>query len=148
MVPRVSPVNAVITVGVYQLAEILIGLHQCLRIFSSIAEVHIIVRHSVYQQKRAVQLFRTGNRTIVIPSRILLRRTHKALGINGVVIAPRGRRSNGNTRTEYLTAFGHSHQRIESAEAPAPDGNALFIDIRLLAQPESCFYLILRLQLT
>ena len=50
---RIATVNTVVAVGVGQLTEILIGLHQCLGIFRRIAEVHVIIGQTMTDEQIA-----------------------------------------------------------------------------------------------
>ena len=50
MVTGVATIDAVIAIGIDQLAEVLVGLHQCLNIFSSVLVVHVVVSQSVTEQ--------------------------------------------------------------------------------------------------
>ena len=95
-----------------------------------------------------MQFFCTGNRTVVIPCGILFRSTHKTLRINGVVITPRGGRSNGNTGTENVPTLRHGHQRVEASETPTPNGDTILVNIRLLTQPKGSLYLVTGFQLS
>ena len=132
MIACVSAVDAVVAVGIYQLLIVLIGLDEFLGIVCRIAVVNIVVRQSVTNHQLAMQLCGTTDGIVVIAVGVLLRCPHVTLRINAVVIAPRGRRCNGDATVEHAPTLAHRHQRVETAEAPAPNGNALFINIGLL----------------
>ena len=51
MIPRVSAKDAVIAIGIHQLTEILVGLHQRLHILCRIPIMHIIVSKTVAEQQ-------------------------------------------------------------------------------------------------
>ena len=88
VVSRVATIYAVIAVGIYQLAEILVSLYQRFSIFGCIAEMYVVVSLSVTEQQGTMQIVYTADGTVVITCSILLWRTHIALGINRIVIAP------------------------------------------------------------
>ena len=46
--------DAVIAVRIYLLVELLAGLHQRLGVFSKVAEVYVVVSHTVDEQQFAV----------------------------------------------------------------------------------------------
>ncbi len=55
MIARVASVDAMVAVGVYILLEVLVGLYESLGVFGRIAEVHIVVGHTVaYQPLRSL----------------------------------------------------------------------------------------------
>ena len=90
-----------------------------------------------------------GNRIhLVIALGVLLRSTHIALSVNGVVESPVGRRSNSHPRSKHGATFRHGHQRIPSTIRPAPDTNPALVYIALLAKPDGSLNLIARLQFT
>ena len=88
MIAGIATIDTVVAVRINQLAKILIGLYQCIDVVGSIAEVDIVVSRSVTQQQSTMQLRCTGNGTVVVASSILLRCTHEAFRIDGVVEAP------------------------------------------------------------
>ena len=85
---RVATIDAMITVGIYQLTEVLVGLHQCLGIFRRITIVDVIIGSAVTQQQGTMQLGDTGNGVVLVARGILLRCTHETLRIDGIVEAP------------------------------------------------------------
>ena len=88
MVTGVAAVDAVVAVGVHQLAEILALLYKFLGVFGSVAEMHIVVGKSVAQKQRAVKTGSPADWTVVVAGRILGRRTHEPFGIDCVVVTP------------------------------------------------------------
>ena len=53
VVAGVTAVDAVVAVGVGELTEVFVGLHQCFCVFGGISEVHIIVGKSVTDEQIA-----------------------------------------------------------------------------------------------
>ena len=49
MVTCVAAIDAVIAVGVGQLAEVFVGLHECFGVLCHIAEVNIVVGKAMYE---------------------------------------------------------------------------------------------------
>ena len=82
VVSRVPAKDAVVTVGIDQLPEILVGLHQCLHIFCRIPIVHIIVSKSVTEQQRATQLRRSGDGVHLVVASLVL------IGSRGAIATP------------------------------------------------------------
>ena len=56
VIARVASIDAVIAVGIGQFAEVFICLNERFCVFCCIAEMHIIVCHTVNQQEFAVKL--------------------------------------------------------------------------------------------
>ena len=84
----------------------------------------------------------------VIAVRVLLRSTHIALRINGIVETPISDRGYGNTTIENGTTFGHRHDSVESTETPSPNGDTVLVDKRKRTQIESGFHLVFRFLVT
>ena len=124
MIAGIATIDTVVAVRINQLAKILIGLYQCIDVVGSIAEVDIVVGCSVTEHQGTMELRCTGNGTVVVTRRILMRGAHEAFGIDGVVVAPRGGWCYGDATAEYFPTLRHGHQGIETAIAPAPDGDA------------------------
>ena len=74
---------------------------------------------------------------------VLLRRSHEALGIDAIVEAPVGGRSDRHASLEDRTALAHAHQGAEATIAPSPDADTRGVDVVLLAKPDGCLYLVL-----
>ena len=125
VVSRVPAKDAVVTVGIDQLPEILVGLHQCLHIFCRIPIVHIVVSKSVTEQQRATQLRRSGDGVHLVVASLVL--------IGSPLEAPARRRSNRHTSLEHRPSLRHRHQRVPATIRPAPDADPFLIDIRLTA---------------
>lgn len=143
----VSAKDTVITVGIDQLPEIFVCLHQCLHIFSRIPIMHIVVCQTMAEQQCPMQLRSPGNRVhLVVSSLVFLRSPHIAFGIDGIVEAPACWWSDSHPSPKDRTSLRHRHQRIPSPIRPAPDSNPLFVDIRLTTQPQSRFHLVAGLQ--
>jgi hypothetical protein len=53
---RITAVDAMIPIGVDQLTEILVSLHQCLHVFCRILIVHIIISQTMTDQQGTMQL--------------------------------------------------------------------------------------------
>ena len=99
--------------------------------------MNIVIGQSVTKQQRTMQLRSTCDGThIIIARRILLRRAHEALSIDGIIIAPAGGGSDGHTTAENFPTLAHRHKRVPTAIRPSPDGYTLLINVRLLPQPE------------
>ena len=88
VVTGVATIDAVVAIGIYQLAEVLVSLHQCLGIFRSVTEMHVIVSTAVTEQESTLQLPYPTYRVLVVAAGILLRGTHKPLRIDSVVETP------------------------------------------------------------
>ena len=83
VVSRISAKDTVVAIGIDQLPEILVSLHQRLHIFSCIPIVHIVVSKSVTEQQRATQLRCPGDGVhLVIASLILIGCPHIAFRID------------------------------------------------------------------
>ena len=54
MMACIATIDAVVAIGIYQLAKVFISLYQCLGIFCRIAEVDIVIGHSMTQQQGAM----------------------------------------------------------------------------------------------
>ena len=73
---------------------------------------------------------------------------HISLCVNRVVVLPIGGSSHSYTSFEYGAAFAHGHERVKSAETPAPNADAVFVNIGECAQILCCLNLIFGLQFT
>ena len=110
--------------------------------------MHIIVGQTMAEEKSTMQLWGTGDGVhLVVTLRVLLWRTHIPLGINRVVETPAGRRSDCHSGTEDGAPLRHGHQRVPTAVRPSPDADTVFVDIRLLAEPQRSLHLIAGLEL-
>ena len=85
---------------------------------------------------------------LVVTAFVFIRCTHITLRIDGVIIAPAGRRSYRHTSLEDRTSLRHRHQRVPATIRPSPDTDSLFVDISLLTKPQSRFHLITCLEFT
>ena len=88
MVTGVAAIDAVVAVRIYQLTEIFVGLNQSLGILCRVAEVYVVVGHTVTKQQGSVQLTATGYRTVVVTRGIFMWGSHVALRIDGIIVAP------------------------------------------------------------
>ena len=129
VVAGISAVDAVVAVGVGELAEVLVGLNECLGILRRIAEVDVVVRKAVDEKQLAAELVGTADGTDVVARSVLVRCPHKALGVDAVVVAPAGGSGYGNACSKDGTSLAHAHQGVEASVAPAPDGDAVLIDV-------------------
>ena len=93
-----------------------------------------------------MQLRGTFNRVGGISVGVLLRCAHVALGVNRVVEFPVGRRRDSYTCAEHAATLRHTHQRIESAVAPAPDTDAVFVYVGQRAEIDGSLNLVFRLE--
>ena len=93
--------------------------------------MHIVVGHSLQQQQLALELARVLHATSrVVALRILLRRAHVALGVDGVVVAPVGRRRARHAGGEDITAANHANCRHVAAVTVPRDADARGVDVR------------------
>ena len=53
----VSAADAVVAVGIDVHVKLLVCLYQCFAVFGSVAQVYIVVRCTMYQQQRTMQVF-------------------------------------------------------------------------------------------
>ena len=146
MVAGVAAVDIVIAVRVDLHFKLLVGLHEGFAHFVGIAHVYVVIGCAVDEQEVAVKLGGAADGAAVVARGVLLRRAHIALGIDGVVVFPVAGGGNGHTSAEDGTAFAHRHQRVESAEAPTPNGDAVLVDEGEGAQIEGGFHLVLALK--
>src|SRR5947209_14624356 len=70
---------------------------------------------------------------VVVRLSILFGQSHVALGINRVIIAPVGHRSNRHACFERVR-MSHRIESHRSAVTPAPDRDALFVKLRVLCE--------------
>ena len=148
VVSGVATVDAMVAIGVGQFTEILVGLNECFCVFRRIAEVNVVVGKTMNKQQFAAEFRCTANGTHVVAISILARSTHEALGVDAVVVAPTGGSRHSNSCCEDRTPFAHAHQGVEAAIAPAPNGDAVLVNIALLAKPDGSLHLVVTLQLT
>ncbi len=147
MVAGVAAVDAVVAVGIGQLAEVLVSLHEGFGVFLRIAEMHVVVGKAVNEQQLAAELCGTADGTDIVACAVLAGGAHEALGVDGVVVAPAGGSRHSHTCGKDGTPLAHAHQGVEAAVAPAPDGDAVLVNIRLLSEPYGCLHLVVALQL-
>ena len=129
MQTRVATHNKVVAVGVNLLAEQFSSLNVGFAHFGKVAEMHVVVGRSVNEQQVAVERIGTLNGVRGITGSVFGRGAHVAFGIYRVVVFPVGRSSYGNTGAEHIAAFAHRHEGVETTKAPAPNGNAVFVDV-------------------
>ena len=108
----------------------------------------IIVSEAMTNEQVTMQLLIAMKRRNVIAIRVLLRSTHIAFRINGIVETPISDRGYGNTAVENGTTLGHRHDSVESTETPSPNGDAVLVNIRKRTQIESGFHLVFRFLVT
>ena len=125
----IAAADAVVAIGIGQLAEILVGLNQRLSIFGNITVVHVIVSRTLADKQMAMQLAGPAYGAYIIALGILLGSPHIALGIYRVIITPVSRRCYGYAGSKYRTALAHAHQGIETSKAPAPDTDTVLVNI-------------------
>src|SRR5260221_12072849 len=100
------------------------------------------------QEQLPVQVFGlVHRRTLPITIRIVRRRLHVALGVNGIIVAPIRNCAAGNSNLESL-AVCQRVTRHKSAIAPPPETYARTINIGLLLEPRKSILQIAQLQLT
>ena len=88
VVASVATIDAVVAVGVDVHAEILVSLDQSLRVFISVLWMHVVVGKAMTDKEAAAETCRSLDRVGVVTSRVLLRSTHIALCVYGVVETP------------------------------------------------------------
>ena len=137
-----------IAVGVDELSEVLVGLHECLDILRHVLIVHIVVGQSVTDEQLSAQLRSPLDGVHVVALGILLWCTHIALSVDGIVKAPVGGCRDGHSCAEHGPTLAHRHQRAEAAERPSPDADAVLVDKRLSGEPEGGLHLVAGLELT
>ena len=108
--------------------------------------MNIIISQSMTQQQSSVHLGNTNRGICIITCGILLRRTHETLSIDRVVETPIRGRGNSNTCLKDRTTLTHTHQGVETTEAPSPDTDIILVNIGKRTQIDSCLYLIAGLQ--
>ena len=145
VVTGVAAVDIVVAVGVELLGKGFVGLYVSLAHLHKVAEVHVVVRRAVNEQEAAGELGGAADGAVGIALGILLRRAHIAFGVDRVVVFPVARRCHRHAGAERGATLAHRHQRVETAEAPAPDGDAPFVHVRQFAEVESRFHLVFRL---
>lgn len=110
--------------------EMLVCLDQCPRVLDGVLKVNIIVRGSMYQQQVAFQLAGQGEgRSILVAGIILLRGTHEALGIDGIVKTPIGDGRDGHPGAKDAVPAAHAHEHVITAVTPPPDTDAILVNI-------------------
>ena len=72
MVAGITTVYAMIAVGVVEHIELLVSLHECLSKLHAIANVHIIIGHTMHEQQASIEVASTAdgrgsNRTFAPP---------------------------------------------------------------------------------
>ena len=65
---------------------------------------------------------------VIVAALVLVGFAEVALGVNGVVVAPVGHRSHCYAHFENV-AFAHAERGHESAKTPAPDANAVGVNV-------------------
>ena len=146
MIAGIAAIDAVVAVGVDELAEVFVGINESGDVLGGVLIVHVVIGQTVTEQQGSAELIDTGDGTdAVVAIGVLVGRAHEALGIDGVVEAPARGRGDGDAAAEYGPPFAHGHQRVPAAIAPAPNGDVLFVDIALLSQPQGSFHLVLGL---
>ena len=88
MVAGVATVDGVVAVGVGELAEVLVGVHEGFGVFCHIAVVYVVVGRTMDDEQTAAQVLGTRDRTAIIAFGVLLGCAHETLGVDGVVVAP------------------------------------------------------------
>ena len=146
MVAGVATEDEMVTVGINLHLELLVGLHISLAHLGAIAEVNIVVGSTVDQQEFAAEFVGTSDGRDGIIVFVLLRSAHKTFGIYSVVIAPVAGGCHRHATTEDGTSFRHRHQRVETAEAPSPDSDAVLVNVGLLTEPDGSLHLVVTLK--
>ena len=143
---RVGAVDAVVAVGIDELHEGLVGLYEGLGELGGVAEVDVVVGRAMADEEVTVELRSTGDGVAVVARGVLLRGAHETLSIDAVVVAIAGDGRHGDTGGEDATALGHGHQGHETAIRPAPDGDAVLVDVGLLVEIEGSLHLVAGLE--
>ena len=125
----VAALDEVVAVGIDELHEGDVGLHEGFGELGGIAVVHVVIGCAVADEEGTVELLGARHRVAVVAGGVFLGRAHIALGIDSVVVAVVGDGCHGHAGSEDAAALGHGHQRVEAAVAPAPDADAVLIDI-------------------
>ena len=66
MVARIATIDAVVTVGIINLAEIFVSLYQRLCILVRVLRMHIVVGGAVTEEQRSMELLSTNNGVHII----------------------------------------------------------------------------------
>ena len=143
---RRTAIDAVVAIRVDLHVKGLAHLHERFRHLRAVAVVHVVVGRAVNEQEVAVELVGTRDGIHQLIVGILLWRAHVALGVDGVVEFPVGRRRHRHASAEEGRALRHGHQRVEAAEAPTPNRDARSIDIGKPTQIGRRRHLVLRLE--
>ena len=88
MIACIATIYAVVTIGIRELVEILVGLYESLGIFRYMTEMHVVVSKAVADEQSSLKVLCTRDRRLIITFLILLRSAHIAFGIYGVVVTP------------------------------------------------------------
>ena len=125
-----------VLVGEEELVVLHAGLVEGLHQLHSVLEVHVVVGGAVNEEVFALEVLGvSGRRVEVVAVGVLLRRAHKALGVDVVVVAPVGDRCHGDGHLEGAVAAEEREGGEVAAEAPAPDADAVAVHVGLLFEP-------------
>ena len=112
------------------------GRVQSLHQLHGVLEVDVVVGGAVDQQVLALEVLGVGRRGVeIVTVGVLLRGAHEPFGVDVVVVAPVGDGCDGDGHLEGTVATEHRQRREVTAEAPAPDADALAIDVAQRLEP-------------
>ena len=146
MVARPAAVDKVVSVGIDLHVELLAVLYVGFGDFGEVAEVYVVVRCAVDEQEVSVKVGCTLDGVDGVALWVFGGGAHVALGIDGVVILPIGGCGYGYSCLKDGAPFRHGHERIETSEAPSPDGDVLCIDVGKRGEVKGGFDLVARLE--
>ena len=122
--------NAVLLAGIDLHIEINSCVNQGLDVRGGVAKEHVVIIQAVNNEQAAMKLvYAVNGRCIMIAVGILLGLLHETLGVGSIIVTPVCYRSNRYATFEYRRALAHRHKCIVTTVAPAPDCNALSINI-------------------
>ena len=104
-----------VAVGVDLHVKLLTFLHESLSVFSTVAEVDVVVSCTMYEEQLTVKFRGTADRVFCI-SWILFRRAHVAFRVDRVVVFPVCGCCYSHSGFEHGAPFRHGHQRVEATE--------------------------------
>ena len=139
----VAAVDAVVFVRIDAHLKLLIGLLKGGGHIEGVLEMHVVVARAVNKQVVALQtVCKIERRVVVVTVGVVLRTLQETLGVNVVIVAPRGDGCHGDGALEDIVALQDAERRQVAAKAPAKDTDAALINPRLAAKPFCSLYCI------
>ena len=136
----VSAIDAVVFVGVDAEFELFAGGFECGDHVDCILEVDVVVAGAMHEEVVAFkQVGEVEGGVVVIAAWVVLRALEEAFGVDVVVVTPRDDGCDGYGRFEDIVSFEDGEGGEVSAEAPAEDADAAFVNPTFLAEPAGSF---------